>query len=150
MPLTQDRRRFLLHMSLSVSTTTLVGCGSILYPERIGQPRTGPLDWKVAAINGIGLMLFVVPGVIAFAVDFYNGTIFLPTHSYGDFDANRDDELLAIEVAKNDLSQESVERVVSEHAEQKIALGPGKYHFKPLPGLDQFWGLASRMRKSLS
>ncbi len=95
-------------------------------------------------------MLFLVPGVIAFAVDFHNGAIFLPTHNYGDLDANRNDELLAIEVAKNDLTQESVERVVSEHAEQKIALGPGKYHFKPLPGIEQFWGLASRMRTSSS
>lgn len=146
----QDRRRFLIEMSLSVSATTMAGCGSMLHPERVGQPRTGPIDWKIAAIDGIGLMLFLVPGVIAFAVDFYNGTLFLPARNYGEFDAERDDELLAIDIAKNDLSQESVERVISEHTEQKIALGPGKYHFKPLPAIEQFWGLASRMRSSLS
>ena len=146
----QDRRRFLIASSLSVSATTLTGCGSILHPERVGQPRTGPIDWKVAALDGVGLMLFLVPGVIAFAVDFYNGTIFLPARNYGELNADSNDELLAIDVSKNELSQETVENVLSEHTEQKIALGPGKYQFKPLPAIEQFWGLASRMRTSLS
>lgn len=145
-----DRRRFLIEMSLTVSAGTLAGCGSILHPERIGQPRTGPIDWKIAAIDGIGLVLFLVPGLIAFAVDFYNGTIFLPAHNYSDFDANRSDELVEIAIDKSELSQETVEQIVSEHAEQKVALGPGKYSFKPLPGIEQFWGFASRMKTSWS
>ncbi|TWT74411.1 hypothetical protein [Allorhodopirellula solitaria] len=145
-----DRRRFLINMSLSVSSTTLAGCGSILHPERIGQPRSGPIDWKIAALDGVGLMLFFVPGVVAFAIDFYNGTIFLPSRNYGEIDAQREDELLAIEVEKNELSQENVERVVSEHTEQDVVLGPGKYHFEPLPAIEQFWGLAGRMRTALS
>ncbi len=146
MQVIHDRRRFLIQLSLSASASAIVGCGSIIHPERVGQSRNGPIDWKIAALDGIGLMLFVVPGVIAFAVDFYNGTIFLPSRNYGDFDADRNDDLLAIEVEKHELSQESVERVVEEQTDQKITLGPGKYHFKPLPGIDQFWNLASRMR----
>src|SRR5690606_26122796 len=103
------------------------GCGSILHPERIGQPRTGPIDWKIAAIDGIGLVLFLVPGLIAFAVDFYNGTIFLPAHNYSDFDPNRSDELIEIAVDKSELSQETVEQIISDHTDQTVALGPGKY-----------------------
>src|SRR5689334_12007234 len=55
----------------------LASCGTILYPERRGQ-TAGRLDVGVVALDGIGLLLFLVPGVIAFAVDFATGTIYLP------------------------------------------------------------------------
>lgn len=55
----------------------LVGCGTILYPERKGQ-RSGRIDVGVALLDGIGLFFFLIPGVIAYAVDFSNGTIYLP------------------------------------------------------------------------
>lgn len=56
----------------------LSACGVILHPERQGQ-RRGRIDAKVAILDGIGLLFFVVPGVIAFAVDFATGTIYLPS-----------------------------------------------------------------------
>lgn len=52
-------------------------CGTILHPERRGQ-RGGRLDVGVVLLDAIGLLFFVIPGVIAFAVDFSNGTIYLP------------------------------------------------------------------------
>lgn len=55
----------------------LVGCGAILYPERAGQPK-GRIDPAVAILDGIGVLLFIIPGLIAFAVDFHQGTIYLP------------------------------------------------------------------------
>ena len=55
----------------------LAACGVILHPERQGQ-RGGRIDAKVAILDGIGLLFFLVPGVIAFAVDFATGTIYLP------------------------------------------------------------------------
>ncbi len=54
-----------------------IGCGTILYPERKGQ-RAGRIDVGVALLDGIGLFFFLIPGVIAYAVDFSNGTIYLP------------------------------------------------------------------------
>lgn len=53
-------------------------CGTIMYPERRGQ-AAGKIDPKVAILNGVGTLLFFIPGVIAFAVDFNNGAIYLPT-----------------------------------------------------------------------
>lgn len=80
-----NRRTFLRRLFPIASTALLMpeltGCGSILHPERVGQPRQGPLDWKVVALDGLGLLLFFVPGVVAFAVDFYNGTIYLPNYA---------------------------------------------------------------------
>ncbi|MDD5069722.1 MAG: hypothetical protein PHV17_03240 [Candidatus Omnitrophica bacterium] len=55
----------------------LVGCGTILYPERKGQ-KSGKIDIGVALLDGIGLLFFLIPGVIAYAIDFNNGTIYLP------------------------------------------------------------------------
>ena len=55
----------------------LCSCGTLMYPERKGQIG-GKIDPTVAILDGIGLLLFIIPGVIAFAVDFSNGTIYLP------------------------------------------------------------------------
>jgi len=60
-----------------VVTMQLVGCGTLMYPERRGQ-RGGSIDAGVAVLDGLGLLLGIIPGVIAFAVDFSNGTIYLP------------------------------------------------------------------------
>ncbi len=55
----------------------LSGCGTIMHPERKGQ-ISGRIDPGIAVLDGIGLLFFFVPGVIAFVVDFSNGTIYLP------------------------------------------------------------------------
>jgi hypothetical protein len=61
-----------------------MGCGTILHPERKGQ-KDGRIDAGVAVLDGIGLLFFIIPGVIAFAVDFSNGTIYLPNrHARGE------------------------------------------------------------------
>jgi hypothetical protein len=52
----------------------------LFYPERCGQPHSHQIDWKIAALDALGLLLFFVPGVVAFAVDFYTGAIYLPLH----------------------------------------------------------------------
>jgi hypothetical protein len=52
-------------------------CGTLIYPERRGQ-KEGRIDIHVAILDGLGLLLFIIPGVIAYAVDFSTGAIFLP------------------------------------------------------------------------
>jgi len=62
-----------------VLTLQLMGCGTLMYPERRGQ-RGGRLDVGVTILDAVGLLFFIIPGVIAFCVDFGNGTIYLPEH----------------------------------------------------------------------
>lgn len=76
------RREFL---SLSVSTGVLgtatcclTGCGTLLHSDRVGRHHSRDLDWQIVACDALGLVLFFIPGVIAFAVDFYTGAIYLP------------------------------------------------------------------------
>jgi hypothetical protein len=52
------------------------GCGTIMYPNRRGQTG-GRLDVGVVVLDAIGLLFFILPGIIAFAVDFSDGTIYL-------------------------------------------------------------------------
>jgi hypothetical protein len=58
----------------------LFACGTLMYPERRGQ-KGGRIDAGIAVLDGIGLLFFIIPGVIAYAVDFSTGAIYLPgTH----------------------------------------------------------------------
>lgn len=134
-----SRRQFITATAAAVFGFSS-GCGTILYPERIGQP-SGPLDWKVVALNTLGLLLFVVPGVIAFAVDFHNGTIYLPAQQYPHASANapQQRELATLHVPPERLSRERIEQVVSQRAEQAVHLEPGRYRAQPLDHVSQFW-----------
>lgn len=62
-------------------TTQLAACGTIFYPERRGQIE-GRIDPGIAALNAIGLLFYLVPGIVAFAVDFATGAIYLPDQRY--------------------------------------------------------------------
>lgn len=72
------QRRTFVASAIGTCLYASSGCGTLLHPERRGQPHSHQIDWKVAALDGLGLILFFVPGVVAFAVDFYTGAIYLP------------------------------------------------------------------------
>lgn len=66
----------MIAVSLSaVMVLQLTACGTVFYPERKGT-KSGEIDPIVAVADAIGLLFFFIPGVIAFAVDFSNGTIY--------------------------------------------------------------------------
>lgn len=60
----------------------LAACGTLLYPERMGQRHSNTVDIKIAVLDGIGLLFFIVPGLVAFAVDYNQGTIYLPPNPH--------------------------------------------------------------------
>lgn len=62
---------------LLILVMNLSACGYFLYPERKGQTG-GRVDPVVVVLNGAALLFGILPGVVAFAVDFTNGTIYLP------------------------------------------------------------------------
>ncbi|WPP43935.1 polyribonucleotide nucleotidyltransferase [Pseudomonas sp. AN-1] len=59
----------------------LSGCGTLFYPDRRGQLK-GQIDPAIAALDAIGILFFVIPGLIAFAIDFGTGAIYLPEGRY--------------------------------------------------------------------
>lgn len=72
-------RRFTLVALAATYGFSTVGCGYILYPERRNQQvHNGRLDVGVVLLDAIGLCFFIIPGIIAFAVDISSQTIYLP------------------------------------------------------------------------
>ena len=61
--------------------TQLSACGSIFYPDRRGQ-IDGKIDPAIAVLDAVGLLFYIIPGLIAFAVDFATGAIYFePGHT---------------------------------------------------------------------
>jgi hypothetical protein len=117
-------------------------CGTIIYPERRGQ-SAGKVDVGVAVLDGIGLLVFFVPGVIAFAVDFATGAIYLPPSSSAQLDINPStlqDSRIIIADAET-LTRHQIETVVQEEIQQDIDLAtPGTRVARVLPNKALVWG----------
>jgi hypothetical protein len=112
----------------------LTSCGTILYPERRGQP-CGRLDVGVVALDGVGLLAFLVPGVIAFVVDFATGAIYLPPE-YALLAPSPGQELRQVRVDPRELTPRRVEAVVQEQTGKAVSLQPGAYRAMRLQKLD--------------
>jgi hypothetical protein len=138
MRLLLGRRQFLTGTALA-GVCSVTGCGMLMYPERRGQP-SGRLDWGVVLLDGIGLLLFFIPGVIAFAVDFASGTIYLPPDPppYPP-PGERPTELSRIQLERDRLSPAEVARAVSAETGQAVALEEGRYFTARLSGVAGFW-----------
>jgi len=52
----------------------LNSCGTLIYPERRGRTG-GRIDPQVVIMDGLLCLLFILPGVVAFGVDFATGAI---------------------------------------------------------------------------
>lgn len=71
------RTRILGGLLAVALTTQLSACGSLFFPDRRGQIE-GQVDFLVVGLDAIGLLFYVIPGVVAYAVDFTTGAIYLP------------------------------------------------------------------------
>lgn len=117
-----SRRQWLAIAVLAVPQT---GCGTIFWPERKGQPA-GALDPKVVALDALGLLLFFIPGVIAFAVDFNNGTIYLPPGEYAGH-RRSNGRWAKVRTASRQPEADEIEHVVQSQTGKAIRLRPGSY-----------------------
>ncbi len=153
-PPPQLRRRFLRDCSRLLCGAALggiAGCGTLLYPERRGQ-KGGRIDWKVVAMDGAGLLLFFIPGVIAFAVDIIEGTIYLPPEHYGSTQpepstspALTQSDFHRIPIARQDLTLNGIAAAVQSELGQPIALKAGEYQTHRLPSLQHFQSAVEKL-----
>lgn len=112
-------------LAIAVLALPHAGCGTIFWPERRGQPA-GPLDPKVVVLDALGLLLFFIPGVIAFAVDFNNGTIYLPP---GEYASRRESNgrWRKVRTASRQPQSDEIEEMVQSYTGKQIQLRPGSY-----------------------
>ena len=96
----------------------LIGCGTIMHPERKGQTG-GRIDPGVAVLVAIGLLFFIIPGVIAFAVDFSNGTIYLPGTASSSLDMN---DIKQVKFDPENTSLTDIERTIKEQTGYDVKL----------------------------
>ena len=96
----------------------LTGCGTIMYPERKGQ-KSGKIDTQVAILDGLGLFFFFIPGVIAFAVDFSNGTIYLPNSSKSSFS---EQDMKQVKFNPKNYTDDRLEAIIEKEIGQDIEI----------------------------
>jgi hypothetical protein len=139
-------RRNFIRVGAAGSLGLVAGCGMILHPERRNQPPGGSMDWSIFALDAVGLLLFFIPGVIAFAVDFSTGAIYLPPNQYGSAGRPaKDQSLVTVNVPQKDLTPERLEQVASQHAGRDVRLIVGAYDTAPLSKLDDFWSTREKL-----
>jgi len=151
-------------LSILIQTSTagcvssaVTGCGSLLHRERCGHTHSNQLDWKIVAMNGLGLILFFVPGVVAFAVDFYTGAIYLPREHvhppYGALPEAAESQLGSTEhlaprqtnvalrrlvLTGKQLQLADIEKAVSEDIGRPVSLQSDPSRVSQLARIDQF------------
>jgi hypothetical protein len=105
-----------LALCLLVAMCLQTACGTLIYPERRGQ-TSGKIDPGIAILDGLGLLLFVVPGLIAFAIDFSTGAIYLPPD-----EASAESEGQVVHVNPDQLTRSRIQQVVKKHTGRDIDL----------------------------
>jgi len=77
-------RREILTGMVAATGLGLSGCGYVIYPERRHQTLTGTtLDPMIIVLDGLLILVGVLPGIIAFAIDVSSGCIYMPAGAQG-------------------------------------------------------------------
>jgi len=116
----------------AVLIVQMAGCGTILYPERKGQ-RGGRIDVGVALLDGIGLLFFLIPGIIAYAVDFSNGTIYLPGTARGPLDLQ---DMKQVKFDPQNYTNETIEKIIQEETGYALKLDQDNLKIYRLKSID--------------
>jgi hypothetical protein len=117
----------------AVLIAQLAGCGTIMYPERRGQ-KGGRIDAGVAVMDGLCLLLFIIPGVIAYAVDFSNGTIYLPGTARGSLDAK---DIKQVKFVPKHHTNETIEKIIKEETGYTVKLNQDNMRISRLKSIDE-------------
>ena len=133
---TLPTRRQLLHLLCGIAGLPLLSsCGTIIYPDRAYQKERGHLDPAIVILDGIGLFFFIIPGLVAFAVDFTTGAIYFPAdHEPGD----RERTILDQHDTGKKPDKREIERILALRTWKSIDLGDSDVRVMRLESLDQF------------
>lgn len=128
------RFRQFLSLLLAAVILTTASCGTLFHPERVGQPRGGKLDLSIVLLDGLGLLLFFVPGVVAFVVDFATGAIYLPP---GYSDAGDPKQWRVVKIPKEEMTRERIEEVVAREVGRPVDLDGEDVQVERLRTIDE-------------
>jgi len=126
------KKKFNRAVALGLAGLMLVelsACGTVFYPERKGN-KSGSIDPIVAVADAIGLLFFFIPGVIAFAVDFNNGTIYLP---HGKRTSFTSEELKSVS-PDGKVDKKALGVLINQKLGQSTVIDASHLQVKPLDG----------------
>lgn len=108
----------------------LTSCGTLLYPERRGQ-EGGKIDPVVAVLDGVGLLFFLIPGIIAFGVDIGTGAIYLPPGGRSEAPPAEDEEeaeepFRVVYVDPATISAETIEAAIAQETGLQVSLSDSR------------------------
>ena len=66
----------LLLVALLVPSFT--SCGTLFFSQRQKAAHSERLDPNILILDAVGLIFWIIPGLVAYGVDFYTGAIYLP------------------------------------------------------------------------
>ncbi len=125
-------------------------CGWILHPERRGQ-RSGRIDVGIVVLDGVGLLFFLIPGIIAFAVDFSSGCIYLPGGRYSgapDTDGIDADEIKVVHVDPAKLNETLIKTIIIREAGLSAMIDLNQAELCALNGSGDISGKFAEIKKS--
>ena len=126
--------RTALSLALAGNVFWIASCGTIIHPERVGQTQRGRLDPSIVLLDGLGLLCFFIPGVVAFVVDFATGAIYLPA---GQADSGEPKQWRVVKVPKDELTPERIEAVVSREVGRPVRLEDDGVRVERLRSIDE-------------
>ena len=111
---------------LTLALLSTSACGTLFYPERHGQ-RTGRVDPAVVLFDGALLLLFVIPGVVAYGIDFHTGAIYLPAGG----------KVSVLQISPRELDARHIEAALRAHTGLSLRLDDPRLEIRGLdPGED--------------
>lgn len=111
----------------------MVSCGTLLYPERRNQ-TAGRLDVGVVLLDAVGLLFFLIPGIIAFAVDFSSGAIYLPASKDK---AKNQDKYRIVRFDPKHYTKESLEKIISQETGRDFHFNNKQIQYMRLKNRDE-------------
>lgn len=120
----KSMKKVVAFLVCSMLVFQLTGCGYIMHPERKGQSHDyKPMDTDIMLLDSALLILGILPGVVAFIVDFSTGCIYLPGEiPHSSLDNSDMQNFQVIKVDPAHMNQTAIEKVLQEHTGQMISL----------------------------
>jgi hypothetical protein len=115
-------KRLLAAAVIAVFGFQTTSCGYILHPERKGQ-KGGRIDPAVAVLDGLGLLLFLIPGIVAFVIDFHYGTIYLPGGKKAEAEGGEGETApLKMVKVEGEMTPEKIEAILARETGSEVDL----------------------------
>ena len=126
----------------------LSACGYFMYPERRGQKPVGRIDPAIAVLDALGLLLFIIPGVIAFAVDITNGTLYFPGGQRHSSVSGESCRMTMLRVNPTELNEKMIQQIVEKQTGISLSPDLSKAEIYPLDRSENIEATLGKLERS--